>query len=216
MIPLDIISDPICPWCYIGKARLDKAIAEQGDPFTQRWRIFQLNPEMPAEGMDRRAYLEAKFGGPEGARQVYDRIAVEAENSGVEVNFDRIGRTPNTMNAHRLIRWAETTGTQQTVVDALFVRYFRDGADISDHEVLADIAEGAGMEREVVLRLLEGDSDRAELAAEDAQARRMGVTGVPTFIISGRYVLQGAQDAETWGRAIREMVSALQEPAASP
>ncbi|HUF57237.1 MAG TPA: DsbA family oxidoreductase [Thermohalobaculum sp.] len=216
MVPLDIISDPICPWCYIGKARLDAAIAEAGqDPFVQRWRIFQLNPDMPAEGMDRRAYLEAKFGGPDGAAQVYDRIAREAEANGLALDFDRIARTPNTMDAHRLIRWSETTGNQPAVAHQLFVRYFERGEDISDRAVLLDVAESAGMERDVVARLLESDADIAELGEEDAEARRMGVTGVPTFIVAGRYVLQGAQETATWVRAIREIGQAIeaQQPA---
>ena len=217
MVSLDILSDPICPWCYIGKARLDAALAEAGtDPFQQRWRIFQLNPEMPPEGMDRRAYLEAKFGGPEGAARVYDRIAREAEAAGLEIDFDRIERTPNTMDAHRLIRWSEATGTQPAVAEQLFVRYFRRGEDISDHDVLLDVAESSGMEREVVAALLAGDADRAELEAEDAEARRMGVTGVPTFVVAGRYVLQGAQETETWRRAIEEIEQALEQQGAGP
>lgn len=212
MVPLDIISDPICPWCYIGKARLDAAIAEAGqNPFVQRWRIFQLNPDMPPEGMDRRAYLEAKFGGPDGAAQVYDRIAREAEGSGLKIDFDRIARTPNTMDAHRLIRWSETAGNQPAVAQQLFVRYFERGEDISDREILLDVAKSAGMERDVVARLLDSDADLAELRAEDAEARKMGVTGVPTFIVAGRYVLQGAQETATWVRAIGEIGEAIEQ-----
>ena len=113
MIKLEIISDPICPWCYIGKARLDQAIAETGiDPFDISWRIFQLNPDMPPEGMDRQAYLEAKFGGPAGAERVYSRVRQVAAESGLDLKFDAIPRTPNTFDAHRLIRWAKATGNQ--------------------------------------------------------------------------------------------------------
>ena len=209
MTRLDIISDPICPWCHIGKAQLDRAIAQCGvNPFDITWRIFQLNPDMPPEGMDRRAYLEAKFGGPERAREVYGRIENAAAEAGVEMRFDRIPRTPNTMDAHRLIRWARATGHQSALVDRLFTDYFRDGRDISDHAVLLDAAGQVGMEREVVARLLEGEADREQLREEEAAAREMGVTGVPCFIIGGRYVLQGAQPAETWAKLIGELTAA--------
>ncbi len=211
MVKLDIISDPICPWCYIGKAQLDRAIAEVGiNPFETDWRIFQLNPDMPPEGMDRREYLEGKFGGPERAQQIYGRIAEAAKGAGLDVALDKIGRTPNTMDAHRVIRWARSTGAQQALVDDLFTRYFENGEDISDHTVLLDAAEAAGMEREIVARLLEGDADRDMLAEEDRTAREMGVTGVPTFIVGGRYVLTGAQDAETWTKVIRELIASAE------
>ena len=210
MITLDIISDPICPWCYIGKARLDQAIAETGiDPFDVNWRIFQLNPEMPAQGMDRKAYLEAKFGGPEGAERVYSHVRTVAKETGLDLKFDAIPRTPNTFDAHRLIRWAKATGHQSEVVQELFQRYFEQGQDISDRDTLLDAAEAAGMEREIVERLLASDADRAELEAEEEAARQMGVTGVPCFIIGGRYVLQGAQDPETWKRVLRELDAAM-------
>ncbi|MEL6476790.1 MAG: DsbA family oxidoreductase [Pseudomonadota bacterium] len=216
MIPLDIISDPICPWCYIGKAGFDRALAKIGsDPFTPAWRIFQLNPEMPAEGIDRRQYLEWKFGGPEGASQVYGRIEQAAAAAGLEVNFDRINRTPNTFDAHRLIRWSQSTGLQGEVVDQLFRRYFIEGEDIGQHTVLLDVAETVGMERDVIAKLLTGDTERSELEAEEAQARQMGVTGVPCFIINGRHVVQGAQDQATWEKIISELSEALASRAAS-
>ncbi len=209
MIQLDIISDPICPWCYIGKAQLDRAIAETGaNPFDIGWRIFQLNPDMPAEGMDRKRYLEAKFGGPERAREVYARVEAAAADAGVEVRFDRIPRTPNTMNAHRVIRWSRTTGNQSALVDLLFRLYFVEGADIGDRAVLIDAAEKVGMERDIVARLLDGDADLDLLREEEDAARRMGVNGVPCFIVGGRYVLQGAQPAETWTKVIRELAAA--------
>jgi predicted DsbA family dithiol-disulfide isomerase len=209
MTRLDIISDPICPWCYIGKANLDRAIAETGEnPFDIDWRIFQLNPDMPPEGMDRRNYLEAKFGGPEQARQIYARVEAAATEAGIEMHLDRIPRTPNTMDAHRLIRWARTTGHQSRLVDRLFADYFAHGRDISDHAVLLDTAASAGMEREVVARLLSGDADRDQLREEEQAARRMGVNGVPCFILGGRYVLQGAQPPETWAGVIRELAAA--------
>ncbi|MEO0999800.1 MAG: DsbA family oxidoreductase, partial [Pseudomonadota bacterium] len=195
MITLDIISDPICPWCYIGKANLDAALAKAGEnPFDIRWRPFQLNPDMPAEGMGRAEYLDAKFG-PENAKRFYARIEQVAKDAGLDVHFEKIAKTPNTIDAHRLIRWATTTGAQSAVKQDLFERYLERGEDISDHAVLLDVAEAAGMEREVVANLLSSEADRAEVADEDRAAREMGVTGVPTFIIGGKYVLTGAQDA---------------------
>jgi predicted DsbA family dithiol-disulfide isomerase len=206
MVTLDIISDPICPWCYIGKARLDQAIAETGlDPFDVSWRIFQLNPAMPPEGMDRQEYLQAKFGGPEGAERVYANVRRTAAETGLNLKFDAIKRTPNTFDAHRLIRWAGTSGNQPAVVQKLFHRYFEKGEDISDHGILLDVAEAAGMERAVVAELLAGDADREILTDEEEAARRMGVGGVPCFVIDGRYVLQGAQDVATWKKVITEI-----------
>ena len=217
MVQLDIISDPICPWCYIGKAELDRAIAETGtNPFDIGWRVFQLNPDMAPGGMDRRSYLEAKFGGPERAQAVYARVEAAAADAGIEMHFDRIPKTPNTMDAHRLIRWSKTTGNQSALVDALFRRYFAEGADISDHEVLLDAAAGVGMERAIVAELLAGDADLELLREEEAAARRMGVNGVPCFIVGGRYVLQGAQPAETWAQVIRELSAAQEQPQPQP
>ncbi|MEM0988455.1 MAG: DsbA family oxidoreductase [Pseudomonadota bacterium] len=217
MVSLHIISDPICPWCYIGKANLDAAIAETGiDPFDIEWRIFQLNPDMPPEGMDRRQYLETKFGGPDRAKAIYDRIREAAGGAGLEVAFEKMQRTPNTMDAHRLIRWAKTTGRQTELVEHLFQRYFEEGADISDRDELLAAADKIGMEREVVEKLLDGDADRAELSEEDRAAREMGVTGVPTFIVGGKYVVQGAQPPETWAKVIRELAASAAERAANP
>lgn len=216
MVRLDIISDPICPWCYIGKANLDRAIAETGkNPFQIDWRIFQLNPDMPPEGIERQRYLKAKFGGPERAREVYDRIEAAAVEAGIEMHFDRIPKTPNTMDAHRLIRWSRTTGNQSALVERLFRLYFAEGGDISDHGVLLDAAEAVGMEREVVARLLSGDADLDLLREEEDAARQMGVNGVPCFIVAGRYVLQGAQPPQVWMDVIRELVSAQDRPEAA-
>jgi len=203
---LDIISDPICPWCYIGKVRLDRALEQRPHhPFEICWRVFQLNPDMPRDGMDRQAYLEAKFGGPEGAAQTYDRIEQMARETGLDIDFSRMTRTPNTLDAHRLLRWARVEGRQTLVANQLFHRYFKKGEDIGDHAVLVDVARTAGMDPDVTARLLEGDADLAEVRAEDEQARKMGVTGVPTFVIGGKYVVQGAQDTDLWLRVIDEI-----------
>ncbi len=207
MTTLDIISDPICPWCYIGKAKLDRALEAAPDhPFEIQWRPFQLNPDMPSEGMDRREYLEWKFGGREGAIKVYGEIAKTAEATGLDIAFEKIKRTPNTLNAHRLIRWAQVEEKQSQVVSQLFKRYFREGQDISDIDVLVDVATTVGMDGDLVRRLLDGDSDLAETIAEDKKAREMGVQGVPCFIIGASYAVQGAQNTDTWADIITEIV----------
>ena len=207
MTTLDIISDPICPWCYIGKAKLDRALEAAPDhPFEIQWRPFQLNPDMPAEGMDRREYLEWKFGGREGAIKVYGEIAKTAEATGLDIAFEKIKRTPNTLNAHRLIRWAQIEEKQSQVVSQLFKRYFREGQDISDIDVLVDIATTVGMDADLVRRLLDGDSDLQETIAEDKKAREMGVQGVPCFIIGASYAVQGAQNTDVWANIIAEIV----------
>lgn len=209
-IPLDILSDPICPWCYIGKARLERALAQRpGHPFEITWRPFQLNPDMPPEGMDRVAYLERKFGGPEGAKRVYSSIEETAQAEGLEVRFDLIQRTPSTLNAHRLIRWARPGELQNAVVDSLFDAYFHRGVDISTPEALGDIADASGLERAVVLELLSGEADLEAVRHEDQTARAAGVGGVPTFLVNGRHVVPGAQDTALWLKVIDELVAGL-------
>ena len=205
MIKLDIISDPICPWCYIGKARLDRALEAAGDtPFDIHWRPFQLNPDMPPEGMDRRAYLEGKFG-KHRAVSFYAQIAEAAEAAGLDVDFAAIQRTPNTIDAHRLIRWARVEAVQNAVVTDLFRRYFNGGQDISDHAILCDVADVAGMDADAIGRLLAGEADVADVREEDAGFRRMGVQGVPCFIIGGKYVVNGAQETDLWARVLDDI-----------
>jgi predicted DsbA family dithiol-disulfide isomerase len=209
MTRLDIISDPICPWCYIGAANLTRALESlRAQPFDIHWRPFQLNPDMPAEGADRRAYLDAKFGGPGRAGQIYARIEAAAAEAGLDLHFDRIARTPNTLDAHRLIRWAGAEGVQTPLVGQLFRRYFREGEDISDPDVLAAAATAVGMDEPLVRRLLASDADVEEIRAEDAAFREMGVTGVPTFILGNRYVITGAQPPEVWTRIVAELEAA--------
>jgi predicted DsbA family dithiol-disulfide isomerase len=206
MIKLDIMSDPICPWCYIGKAFLDQALAKHPDhPFTIEWHPFQLNPDMPADGMDRRAYLEGKFGGKDGAVAAYAPVVAQAKKAGLQINFDAMQRTPNTLNAHRLIHWAGIEGRQTAAVSQLFVAYFVDGADIGNSEILADIADGIGMDASVVARLLASDSDVADIRARDAHSRQMGISSVPTFIVDGKHAVPGAQPPELWDRVINEL-----------
>lgn len=207
MITLDIISDPICPWCYIGKTELDRALAAHPDhPFEVRWRPFQLNPDMPAEGMDRQSYLEMKFGGPEAAAEVYAAIAAAAGESGLQIDFSRIARTPNTLNAHRLVRWAALEGVQSQVMDALFRLYFEEGIDISDRAVLLKVAGHAGMDPKIVGQLLDSEADHEDVQEEDKAAREIGVGGVPTFLVGGKYVVQGCQKQEVWSDLIEDIL----------
>ncbi|MDJ0630359.1 MAG: DsbA family oxidoreductase [Rhodobacter sp.] len=213
MVKLDILSDPICPWCYIGKANLDRALESVGDtPFEIEWHPFQLNPDMAPEGMDRREYLETKFGGKDGAIRAYTPVVEAAEAAGLEIDFEGIKRTPNTLNAHRLIHWAGIEGRQTPVVAALFRAYFREGRDIGDIDVLADIADAAGLDAAMIRKLMLGDADCDEIRARDAWAREHGVTGVPTFVVGQRHAVPGAQPPELWAKVIAEI--AAQQPAA--
>ncbi|WP_170759733.1 DsbA family oxidoreductase [Ruegeria lacuscaerulensis] len=207
-VKLDIMSDPICPWCYIGKTHMDKALAAIPDhPFVIEWHPFQLNPEMPEAGMDRREYLERKFGGKEGAVRAYAPVVEHAENAGLSIDFEGMKRTPNTLDAHRLIHWAGIEGKQNAVVDALFDAYFVQARDIGDHEVLADIADSVGMDAAVVLKLLNSDADRDDIRARDTHSRQMGVTSVPTFIVANQHAVPGAQPPEMWEKVIAEIMS---------
>ena len=206
MVKLDIISDPICPWCYIGKANLDKALLQVPDhPFVMEWHPFQLNPDMPLEGMDRRAYLEGKFGGKEAAVQAYAPVVEASKVSGALINFEAIKTTPNTINAHRLIHWAGIEQRQTYVVDLLFKAYFVDGRDIGNSEVLADIADTAEMDAGMVTRLLDTDEDLTGIRDRDAHSRKMGISSVPTFVVAQQHAVPGAQPTEMWLNVIKDI-----------
>ena len=207
MVKLDILSDPICPWCYIGKAQLDRALEQRPDhPFEVEWHPFQLNPDMPTDGMDRRAYLEAKFGGKEGALEAYKPVVEHAAKAGLEIEFDKIETVPNTLDAHRLIHWAGIEGKQTPVVSALFRAYFKEGRDIGAAEVLADIADSAGLDAAAILKLLNSDADAQAIAERDRHSREMGVSSVPTFIVASQHAVPGAQPPELWLKVIDEIM----------
>jgi len=207
-IKLDIMSDPICPWCYIGKAHLDRALQDHPDhPFAIEWHPFQLNPDMPREGMDRRSYLERKFGGKEGAVRAYAPVVEHAEKAGLNINFEAMQRTPNTLDAHRLIHWAGIEGRQTAAVSALFKAYFVDARDIGDAEVLADIADSIEMDAAVVTRLLKSDVDAQDIRDRDAHSRKMGVNSVPTFIVANTHAVPGAQPPELWAQVIADLTN---------
>lgn len=219
MIKLDILSDPICPWCYIGKTHLDRALEQHPNhPFEIEWHPFQLNPGMPAGGMDRRQYLEQKFGGKEAAIKVYSQIERAAADVGLGIDFASIARTPNTLDAHRLIHWAGLEGRQTAIVSALFRAYWREGRDIGDATTLAEIAETCGMDRAMTERLLASDADAADIRARDAHARERGVSGVPCFIIGNEYAVSGAQPPQVWAQVIAELDATQngRNPSSSP
>ncbi len=214
-VKLDILSDPICPWCYIGKTHLDKALAKVPEhPFVIEWHPFQLNPDMPDAGMDRREYLERKFGGKDGAVRAYAPVVEHAENAGLKIDFEGMKRTPNTLDAHRLIHWAGIEGKQNAVVDALFDAYFVQARDIGDPEVLSDIADSAGMDAAVVMKLLKSDADREDIRNRDTHSREMGVSSVPTFIVANQHAVPGAQPPEMWEKVIGEIMSQLEASSA--
>ena len=205
-VSLDIFSDPVCPWCMIGKAHLDRALESRPDhPFVVAWHPFQLNPDMPKEGADRRAYLEAKFGGKAAAAQAYAQVATAAEAAGVPIAFETMDRTPNTLDAHRLIHWAGIEGRQSAVAAALFRAYFQQGRDIGDAATLAQIGAEAGMDGAAVARLLASQADADDIAARDLDARTRGVRAVPTFLIARQYVVSGAQPVAFWQQVIDEL-----------
>jgi predicted DsbA family dithiol-disulfide isomerase len=205
MIRLDIFSDPVCPWCYIGKANLDRALADHpGHPFQIQWHPFQLNPDMPAGGMPKRAYLDAKFG-RDRVGAMNDRLREVARAAGVDLDPDRPDRMPNTLNAHRLIHWAGIEGRQHQIKGAVMRAYWTEGRDIGARDVLADIAGENGMDQTAVSRLLASDADADDIAARDADARAKGVNAVPTFLIAQAHVVSGAQPPELWGQVIAEL-----------
>ena len=202
ILDVDVISDVMCPWCYIGKRRLERALGQRaGVSVDVRWRPFQLDPTIPREGMDRAEYLNRKFG-PERAKEVYARIEEAGAEEGIPFAFDKIEKSPNTIDAHRVIRWAAAGGDQQAVVEHLFAGYFVEGRDLTDPDYLVEMAAQAGLDHDIVTHLLAGDTDRDKVTEEIQLAQRMGVQGVPCFIFAGKFVLTGAQDPENLVQAI--------------
>ena len=195
MIEIDIVSDTICPWCYVGKRRIERALAGfDADEVRIRWHPFQLNPGLPPEGMERAEYVAAKFGGADAARAVYDRIREAGAQEGIAFAFERMPRTPNTFASHRVVHFAAGAGLQNETVEALFRAVFVDGRDIGDLETLLDIGAECGIDPVALWGYIASTEDVAELRAGEERSRRLGVTGVPFFIIGGRYGVAGAQD----------------------
>jgi predicted DsbA family dithiol-disulfide isomerase len=204
---IDIVSDAICPWCYVGKRQLERALAtlaEEGLAFEIHWSPFQLNPDMPREGRDRAAYRTWKFGSAEKAAALDGRIVEAAAAVGLAFRTDLMTRTPNTIDAHRLVWLAGQNGVQDAVMETVFKAYFTQGRDIGEHAVLADCAAEAGMGRQVVVDFLAGELADKEMRAADHAAREAGVSGVPSFFLDGYSLFSGAMPAETIAKALRE------------
>ena len=192
---IDIISDTICPWCFIGKRRLEAALAQRPDlDPTIEWHPFQLNPNTPVEGLSREEYMRLKFGGKDYPKGFADPIRTAGESTGIDFGFERMARVPNTVRSHRLIYWANQEGKQDALVEILFRTYFLDARDIGDPEVLVEAAAEAGMDADTVRTKLDRGDDDAAVRSLDEHVRGLGITGVPTFIINHEYALQGAQE----------------------
>jgi predicted DsbA family dithiol-disulfide isomerase len=206
---LDIVSDVVCPWCYIGKRRLAQALDLLGPEVAVqvRWKPYELNPTMPPDGMERKAYYARKFGSGEYAQQLIANITANARNDGLAMDYAGIARVPNTRNAHRLIWFAGRFDLQDSVVDGLFEAYFVAGRDIGKLTVLAAIAVTAGLDGESVEGFLAGDEALDVVQAEEKQARQSGIQGVPAFLLNGRYLFSGAQSPETISLAIERAIN---------
>lgn len=209
---IDVVSDTVCPWCFIGKRRLARAMALRPDvAFNVHWRPYRLDPTIPKEGVDRRAYLKAKFGDTPRTQSMGDVIRAEGSSEGIEFAFEKIEHSPNTLDSHRLIRWAASAGVQDEIVERLFAAYFLDGRNIGDREVLGDIARQGGMDGELVSGLLDGQADTELIEREDRLAHEMGISGVPTFIFDNRFMLSGAREPEVLVRVIDKAAAAPSE-----
>ena len=213
-LTIDVISDVVCPWCFIGRRRLGAALQmlaqrERDIRPLVSWHPFQLNPELPREGIDRRAYLEAKFGGPQRAARIYERVRAAGKTVGIDFAFERILRQPNTLDAHRLISWAQARGDAEDVVERLFRAYFLEGRFVGDREVLAAIAGEAGLSTEAAHAYLAAGEGAAAITAMDERVRELGVTGVPYFIFAGRVAASGAQEPSVLVDAMDEARKAI-------
>ncbi|WP_165219459.1 DsbA family oxidoreductase [Affinirhizobium pseudoryzae] len=218
-LTIDLVSDVVCPWCYLGKARLELAIAEVQDTvgIDINWRPYRLNPDYPPEGVDQKAALEAKLGGAEAVSRGHAMLSELGREVGIAFDFEAIKIGPNTLDAHRLIHWAMTESRehQERVVTLLFKANFEEGRNVGDHAVLLDIAEEAGLERSVIAALLASDADKDLVIGEIAAAQKMGVNGVPFFIIDQQYAVSGAQTPDVLADAFRQIAAAKAEARAN-
>ncbi|MGZ9059239.1 MAG: DsbA family oxidoreductase [Burkholderiaceae bacterium] len=217
-LSIEIVSDVVCPWCYIGKRKLEAALARRASDDAQRvqvrWLAFQLNPDIPEGGVDRRSYLEQKFGGPERAKQIYARIKAAGDEVGIPFDFERIVRQPNTVDAHRLTAWAQDLdlAAADALVERLFRAYFVDGINIGDIDALAELAGDAGFDATAARAWLASESGRTDIEAEERRARALGVTGVPFFVFNHRLAVSGAQPPEVLLEAIEQAETAKLRP----
>lgn len=214
MTTLDIFADPTCPWCLIGKAELDRALETRPEhPFELVWHPFRLNPNLPPMGVDHVDYMKAKFGDEAGIIAANKPVLEAAERLGLWINMAAIDRVPQTLDAFRLLHWAGIESAQSRVMSGLMRAYWREGKNIADHEVLAQIGQGAGMDPAMILRLLATDADRDEVLTREAHARERGIRSVPTYIIGGTHVLSGAQPAALWQQIIDDLAALDADPA---
>lgn len=213
-LEVDVISDVMCPWCFIGKRRLERAAELAPEQHLEvRWRPFQLDATIPPDGMDRQTYLDRKFGRDQ-AREIYAGIEAAGAAEGIPFAFDLITRSPNTLNAHRLIRWSANSGRQDDAVERLFTLFFVEGEDIGSKDVLLGVAREIGMDDEIAGQLLESGADTELVEKEIALAHRMGVQGVPAFVIANRYIVMGAQTPELLADAFNRAADEQTEPSA--
>jgi predicted DsbA family dithiol-disulfide isomerase len=204
-----VYSDVICPWCFVGKRRLERAVREVGAEASVTWLPFELNPDMPPDGLERATYRARKFGA-ERSRELDANMTALGKEEGIAFAFDRIARTPNTRKAHALIAHASRLGRADAVVEALFVAYFEEARDIGSDDVLADIAARHGLDRTEALRAIADPQLRAEVVAHEGEAAGLGVSGVPFFLVEGQWAISGAQPSETWVDALRQIASQSQ------
>ena len=205
-LTVDVVSDVICPWCYIGRRRLEKAVAAFAgrERVSVRWHPFQLNPHMPGEGLNRKEYRTSKFGSWEHSLALDAQVVEAGLAENIHFAFDKIERTPNTLDAHRLIGLARTDGVQEAVVEAVFRAYFVEGRDIGRTTVLLDVVAGAGLDRGRAEAVLSGDEGLAAIRAAEEQARRSGVQGVPYFLINNTVALSGAREPSAFLAAFEQ------------
>ncbi|WP_305985628.1 DsbA family oxidoreductase [Roseibium sp. MMSF_3544] len=203
-ITVDVVSDVMCPWCFIGKRRLEAALKSVPQlDVAVRWHPFQLDATLPKTGKDRKKYLSDKFGGMDQADTIYSRIKAAGQEEGIDFAFDDIKLSPNTLDCHRLILWSRADDLQDEVVERLFKAFFLDGEDLTKSETLVRISDEAGMQSDLVEQLLETETDLDKTEAQIERAQQSGITGVPCFIIDGRFVLAGAEKAETIAAALQ-------------
>ena len=214
-LQIDVVSDVVCPWCYIGKKRIEAALALTPDvPVELNWRPFFLNPWVPREGISREEYLTAKFGSVDAYKGIAQRVVAAADEEGLVYRPDLVRRQPNTVDCHRLIHWAEAEGKAAAMKQRLMELYFRDGGDLTDTEVLVQAASDVGLDAEDVRKRLATDEDVALISALAQDASNKGISGVPTFVFAQKYAVSGAQDPERLARAIRQLSAEINAEAA--
>jgi predicted DsbA family dithiol-disulfide isomerase len=215
-LQIDIVSDVVCPWCYIGKRRIENALALAPQvPVDIHWRPFFLNPWVPHEGIDRNTYLETKFGSVEAYKGIAGRVVAAAGEEGLLYRPDLVKRQPNTIDCHRLIHWAEALGQSAAMKQRLMELYFKEGGDLTDTDVLVQAAADCGLDADDVRSRLAGNEDVELISAQAKDASDKGISGVPTYIFAGKYAVSGAQPAEQLARAIRQVSAEVNAAAAA-